>query len=195
MCSLFFVSCNYLENKRKEELRNDSVEQVRIKFTKDSIIEAESIKHIYDSILKAGAQNANENNEIKRINKIKSTIRVTSCYLSKPNSASGCDANFYYINKSEKIIKYLVIDASFKNNVNDLVACNIRKENSFRGKDTGPVKPGKSSGGNWDCAIYNWSATKLVINSIDIDYMDGSSITIIGEELKLVGLKDNQINK
>lgn len=181
------VSCNYVENNRKEKVRNDSIKTANIELEKKAAFTTDSIKHITDSIAKATAK-------LEHIKNVKSTIRVTSCYLSEPNSASGCDANFYYVNKSGKAIKYLVFDASFKNNVGDLVSCDIRSDASFRGKDTGPVKDGRSSGGTWDCVIYNWSATKLVINSIDIEYMDGGTITINGEDLKLIGLKDKQIN-
>ncbi len=184
---LLFLGCNFIENKKKEKIRNDSIVHARIEFVQDSTRTADSIKHINDSITKA-------NVEIERINKIKSSLRVSSCYLSAPNSAGGCDANFYYVNKSNKTIKYIIFDASFKNDVDDIVMCDIRNSISFRGKDTGPIKPGNSGGGSWDCVIYNWSATKMVVNSIDIDYMDGSSISISGKDLKLIGLKDKQIN-
>lgn len=180
------VSCNNAENQRKEKVRNDSITQANLKLKKRAAIVADSIK-IIDSIAQVNAK-------LEHIKTIKSTIRVTSCYLSAPNSASGCDANFYYVNKSGKTIKYLVFDASFKNAVGDLVSCDIRNESSFRGKDTGPVKDGRSSGGNWDSIIYNWSAKKMVINSVDIEYMEGGNITITGEDLKLIGLSDKQIN-
>lgn len=183
---LFFFSCNYIENSKKERQRNDSISHARIEFIKDSTSMADSLKHINDSIKKVKAY-------VVRINSIKSSIRITSCYLSEPNSAGGCDAHFYYVNKSKKTIKYVVFDASFKNNVGDFVTCDISNDASFRGQDTGPVKTGKSSGGVWDCAIYNWSATKLVINSVDIDYMDGTKITIKGNDLLLIGLKEKQL--
>lgn len=177
------VSCNNVEYNQREKLKNDSIAQANLAQEKRSAFLRDSIKHISDSIAK-----------LEHIKTIKSTIRVKSCYLSAPNSAGGCDANFYYVNKSNKTIKYLVFDASFKNNVGDLVRCDIRGDASFRGKDTGPIKYGRSSGGTWDCVIYNWSATKLVMNSIDIEYMEGGTITINGEDLKLIGLKDKQIN-
>lgn len=187
-------SCNYVENNRKEKVRNDSIKQVNIELEKRATFTADSVKHVTDSIKYIADSIAKVTAKLEHIKTIKSTIRVTSCYLSEPNTASGCDANFYYVNKSGKTIKYLVFDASFKNNVGDLVTCDIKNDVSFRGKDTGPVKDGRSSGGTWDCVIYNWSATKLVINSIDIEYMDGGNISISGEDLKLVGLKDKQVN-
>lgn len=191
---LIIVSCNNAENERKEKIKNDSITQANLELKKRATFTADSIKHITDSIKHITDSIAQVTAKLEHIKTIKSTIRVTSCYLSSPNSASGCDANFYYVNKSGKTIKYLVFDASFKNNVGDLVTCDIRNEASFRGKDTGPVKDGRASGGTWDCVIYNWSAKKLIINSINIEYMEGGSITVGGEDLKLIGLKDNQIN-
>ena len=44
----------------------------------------------------------------ERISAIKKTIKITSAYLGRPNSASGVDAYFYYKNLSDKTIKYLV---------------------------------------------------------------------------------------
>lgn len=173
----FIIKCE------SEKINKITVTQPDPEHERRSAIIRDSIKHITDSIA-----------NLEHIKTIKSSIRVKSCYLSPPNSAGGCDANFYYVNKSVKTIKYLVFDASFENNVGDLVTCDIRRDASFRGKDTGPVKTGRSSGGVWDCAIYNWSATKLVINSIDIEYMEGGTITISGEDLKLVGLKERQIH-
>lgn len=185
--TFILFSCNYVDKNKKENSSNDSISRAKYEFEKDSTFKADSIKLIQDSILKAAA-------EIDRIKDIKSTIRVTSCYLSAPNSASGCDASFYYVNKSSKTIKYVVWEGSFKNAVGDYVTCEVRRDSSYRGKDTGPVKSGRSGGGSWECVIYNWSAKTLVINSIDIDYMDGSSITISGKDLKLIGLKDKQIS-
>lgn len=191
---LIIFSCNNAENKLKEKVKNDSITQANLELKKRYAFTADSIKHITDSIKHKTDSIAQVTAKLEHIKTIKSTIRVTSCYLSSPNSASGCDANFYYINKSGKTIKYLVFDASFKNNVGDLVTCDIRNEASFLCRDTGPVKDGRSSGGTWECVIYNWSAKKIAINSIEIEYLEGGSITISGEDLKLIGLVDKQIN-
>lgn len=182
ICLILLISCNYVENNKNTKQKNDSITKTKLEFVKDSIFK----KYVKDSIRK-------DSLEIERIKAIKSSIKVTSCYLSEPNSASGCDAYFWYVNKSKKTIKYLRFYASFKNGVDDIVICDIRRDMTFVGKDTGPIKPNKLGGGCWDCVIYNWSATKLVIESINIEYIDGSSISINGTDLKLIGLKDKQI--
>lgn len=98
----------------------------------------------------------------------------------------GCDATVYYKNLSNKTIKYFYWEGVCKNAVGDAVECEIRGSEKFGGKDTGPVRPGKASGGVWDCIIYNYSARKLVITSVDITYTGGSSIHISENEMKYI---------
>lgn len=51
-------------------------------------------------------------------------------------------------------------------------------------KYTGPLKPGRSDSSNWDCVIYNYSAKRLVITSLDIEYMNGTTIHYNENEVK-----------
>lgn len=122
----------------------------------------------------------------ERISKVKKTIKITSAYLGRPNSASGVDAYFYYKNLSDKTIKYLIWEGYPINAVGDRVDCEIRGYRSYRGRDTGPVKPGRSSGGCWGCAWYNSTAKKLILTGIEIEYMDGSTFTIKEREIEYV---------
>ena len=122
----------------------------------------------------------------ERISEVKKSIKITSAYLGRPNSASGVDAYFYYKNLSDKTIKYLVWEGYPMNAVGDRVSCDIRGYRDFRGKNTGPVKPGKTSGGCWDCAWYNSTAKKLILTGIDIEYMDGTTFTIKENEIEYV---------
>ena len=124
--------------------------------------------------------------QAERISEVKKTIKITSAYLSSPNSASGVDAYFYYKNLSNKTIKYLIWEGYPINAVGDRVACDIRGYNDYRGKDTGPVKPGRKSGGCWECAWYNSTAKKLILTGIEIEYMDGSTFTIKDSEIEYV---------
>ena len=135
---------------------------------------------------RAAALKADSIAKAERAAAVKNTIKITSAYLGSPNSASGVDAYFYYKNVSDKVIKYLVWTGYPMNAVGDRVDCEIRGYADFRGRDTGPVNPGKKSGGCWDCAWYNWTAKKLVITKIEIEYMDGSTFTINEDEIDLV---------
>lgn len=149
----------------------------------------EVFAHLYDSILYPKLLRYTEFKvealEKKRQEMIRS-LAITSYYLSKPNSAGGVSAYFYYKNLSDKTIKYLCWTGIAINAVGDSVDCEARGYYSFNGKDTGPVKKGQTSGGVWDCAWYNYSARKLKITEISIEYMDGTSIVLTGDILESV---------
>lgn len=118
--------------------------------------------------------------------RIKKSIKITSAYLSKPNSVGGVDAYVYYKNISDKTIKYLTWYGYAINAVGDRVACTIRRDYEFAGKDTGPIKPGKKGGGVWECAWYNSTAKLLQIASVHIEYMDGESLFINSDQMSLI---------
>ena len=171
---LFFAFIGLNSNKNTEStlaVVEDSIETV----FDDEAISEPIIDTAQDSIKRE-----------ERINAVKKTIKITSAYLGRPNSASGVDAYFYYKNLSDKTIKYLVWEGYPMNSVGDRVGCDIRGYQDYRGKDTGPVKPGKSSGGCWGCAWYNSTAKKLVLTGIDIEYMDGSTFTITENEIEYI---------
>ncbi len=111
-------------------------------------------------------------------------IFVTYAKLSSPNSAGGCDYDFHYINNSSKTIKYLYWTGVVYNAVNDPVKCIIRGYSTCTGQDTGPIKTGEDGGGTWGCIIYNSSADTMKLNNIRILYMDGSSFSIGGTDIK-----------
>ena len=124
----------------------------------------------------------------KRIDLLKNTIKIKKAYLSSPNSAGGVDAHLVWKNVSNKTIKYLNWSGYPINAVGDPVSCEARGTIEGGGKVTGPIKPGATYGYGtyWDCLWYNYSAKKLVLTEIDIEYMDGSSIHINKNELKYV---------
>uniref|UniRef100_UPI00402650F9 hypothetical protein n=1 Tax=Prevotella sp. TaxID=59823 RepID=UPI00402650F9 len=87
---------------------------------------------------------------------------------------------------SNKTIKYFIWKGYAKNAVGDIVENEIGGNVSFSGKDTGPIRPGKTGGGCWDCIIYNWTAKKLVMTSVTIEYMDGTELKISEKEIKYI---------
>jgi hypothetical protein len=110
-------------------------------------------------------------------------VEITYAYLRDPNTAGGCDAVVTYSNLSDKTIKYFIWRGYALNAVGDKVMCTVRDSYYFAGKDTGPYDPGETlCGGKWGTMIYNYSARKLVIYEISIEYMDGSIILYEGED-------------
>lgn len=105
-------------------------------------------------------------------------IAIKRANMGSANSVGGHDYYFSYVNNSNKTIKYLYWTGTFYNEVNDIVYCDIRDYSSYTGKDTGPVAPGETGGGVWDCVIYNWSADYVKFSNISITYMDGTSASI-----------------
>lgn len=168
---------NGYSNKQRDEA---TAQQLADKKQQDSIAKIEAAeyakeKHRQDSIKR-----------VARIDLLRHTIHINKARISSPNSAGGVDAYFNYKNVSNKTIKYLYWSGYPINRVGDPVECEIRGRSEARGKDTGPIKPGRSSDGYWDCMWYNYSAKKLVLTGVDIEYMDGSTIHISQNELKYV---------
>ena len=114
--------------------------------------------------------------EAKQKEKEKLTyIKFTAAYLGKPNSAGGCDAHFSFKNTSKNTIKYLYIQYEIYNAVDDIVSDRFGRDD-MELQYTGPLKPGRSDSGIWDCIIYDYSAKRLVITGLTIEYMDGMKI-------------------
>ena len=128
--------------------------------------------------------------ELQTENRIENIIRVTKLQVSRPNSAGGVSLYIGFKNMSDKIIKYLTFEVVPYNAVGDIVYCDIRDYANFRGQATGPYAKGEGLAGNnsgyWDCAWYNYSITDVELESIYIQYMDGTSIVLSEDELDYV---------
>lgn len=143
----------------------------------------DSLQTIRDSMQQASVDSIKKANRIKLL---KNSVRITTARLSSPNSAGGVDAIVFYKNLSDKTIKYFYWEGCAKNAVGDIVENEIGGRVLFRGKDTGPIKPRKTGGGCWDCIIYNSTARKLIITEVAIEYMDGTELKILENEIKYI---------
>ena len=157
----------------------------------ESTSNSEADKERLDSLAAIDAAETKRQDSLKRAKRIdllKNTIKIKKAYLSSPNSAGGVDAHLVWKNVSNKTIKYLNWSGYPINAVGDPVSCEARGTIEGGGKVTGPIKPGATYGYGtyWDCLWYNYSAKKLVLTDIYIEYMDGSSIHINSNELKYV---------
>ena len=125
-------------------------------------------------------------NEQQKIN-AKELIRVKSITTSEPNIAGGVDLDIKWTNMSDKVIKYITFTAYPINAVGDIVKCTIRTQNEgqFKGQQTGPISKGEGNkeGYIYANAWYNNTIVKAILMQIDIEYMDGSTVCLMGENL------------
>ncbi|KZL88791.1 hypothetical protein CLMAG_58840 [Clostridium magnum DSM 2767] len=145
---------------------------------------AKALKTQYESDLqkKLDEQKRIEEEQAKQkeIDNVKNTIRLINAWTSRPNSAGGVDLKILWTNTSNKAVKYAFFNVVPYNAVGDPQQCTIRHDPSFRGKVTGPINPGQTYGGDqvWECAWYNNTIVSVKVKSIDITYMDGSTVSI-----------------
>ena len=104
-------------------------------------------------------------------------------YYEDLNSVGGLDYTLTFANNSGKTINYVYFNVHVVNRVGDKVSDTITGKKSFVLKDTGPYAPGDISSGTWGAFMYNYSANKVVIDSIEIKYKDGTSKIIKGSDI------------
>ena len=178
------VSCEeHKARKEREAFIADSLAKRRA-FIQDSLIRRTAF--IQDSLEAARIEAA-------RIEAVKHSIAITSCYLSKADYCGGRDVILGVKNISKKTIKYLVWEGVFYNAVDDMVCCEIRNRYKMRGQVTGPIKPNVWDSYSWDCAIYNHTARRIEITNINIEYMDGTSLNIRGNEIQYLIKQGNKV--
>ena len=103
-------------------------------------------------------------------------IKIQKFSMGK-NSVGGCSASIEYSNVSDKTFKYVYFSVYFQNNVGDDVECTITGDTYSKLQDVGPIEPGKNGSGYWSNLIYNYSATKILLASCSIEFMDGTKTT------------------
>lgn len=150
-----------IEGQKIADLSQAEIEELnRIKKEEEDRIAAEALKSERD--------------------KAREIIRVSRVYTSSPNSANGVDLHIEWTNNSKKTVKYITFTVEPYNAVGDVVRCEIRGRSRFSGHETGPIKPGQSYGYDrlWENAWYNNTIKKAVLLEINIEYMDGTIITL-----------------
>lgn len=137
--------------------------------------------------------------EAKRAKKerLRNIIRVTSVKPYNMDYLGGTDLIVNFVNKSDKVIKYITFYCQPFNAVGDAVSCEIQyksaaslehlSEGAFEA--TGPYAKGEGISGTsrgWSKAWYNSSIKSVKLNKINIEYMDGSTEVISGEDVSYV---------
>lgn len=182
---LIFVIMGCNQEIKKDSNSISPEEQARL----DSLAVLEAARadsvRIYEE---ARAESLRIEEEKIRIKDLRNTIKVINVYPSKPNSAGGVDAHTVWKNTSDKTVKYIDFEWVPFNAVGDAVPCTIRGFRPYRGRVTGPIKPGQTQGYNygWDCVWYNNTITRIVLTDIDIEYMDGTTKNIAARDIEHV---------
>ena len=106
-----------------------------------------------------------------------SPLIITSFWTGAPNSAGGVDLNISYDYISDKEAKYIYFTVTPYNGVDDVVSSEIGNKTKARCKITGPIKKGRDYG-SFSCVWYNHTIKYSKLNMLEIEYMDGTKITI-----------------
>ncbi len=119
---------------------------------------------------------------------VKSSVRISKLWISKPDSAGGVSLYINFTNVSDKPIKYLNFGATFYNAVGDVVTCTIKRRTVNYCSYTGPVAPGSGHSGTgiyWG-KFYNYDIKSVKLSALEVEYMDGSKVEFSNDDLKLV---------
>lgn len=105
-------------------------------------------------------------------------LRIWYLKPSSPNSAGGVDVDAMFTNQSDKMIKYLRVTVVPYNAVMDPVHCHVRGRSSVTLEDVGPWVPNGTDIGGWENVWYNSTISYLSLERVEIEYMDGTKITL-----------------
>ena len=103
--------------------------------------------------------------------------------LPKTNSVGGVSASHLFYNASGKEMKYITFTYVPYNSVKDMVTCTVSKKSKASGRLTGPVAPGYFDVIEWDNLWYNPTVSRILIDEVYIEYMDGTTETIDGKDI------------
>lgn len=122
------------------------------------------------------------------IDEARGIVRVTKVAVSSPDSAGGVELYFNFVNNAEETIKYINFGVTFYNSVGDVVKCKYKKDTINYCYDTGPFATGEGRTGTyWHWGdFYNWDIESCELVYLNIEYMDGSEITLTQDQIGYV---------
>lgn len=158
-------------------------------------------KHIIDSIGEIRlAESMKKVSELKqsllRIYKEHDPILITDVTWSS-NSVGGIEVELEVINCSLQTIKYITFNGYFKNAVGDRCRNEIGGSSTWTGKGIGPIGPRPTTIDNFDermdecngaydfdnLSFYSRVADSFTLSSVTIQYMNGKTVTLSGQNL------------
>jgi len=122
-----------------------------------------------------------------RINELRNILLIEVSKFSVGNYAGGhrCSVNFY--NTSNKDIKYITLYLTYYNKVDDPIYNEISDLSSFGVRHTGVLNAKHETHALWDNVVYNKQVVNNAkVNSIKIEYMDGSKYEFKPDDIKYV---------
>lgn len=106
-----------------------------------------------------------------------------------PNSAGGVDVSVCFQNTSGKVIKYAYFSVTGFNRVGDEDTCRVRHDSKYKLVATGPFDAAFCGELRWECIWYNNTINFARIDSVRIEYMDGTSEEVSGEKLATIQVR------
>lgn len=94
------------------------------------------------------------------------------------NSVGGLEPTIFIANNSGKKIKYIYVNVSFYNAVGDKLRNDIGGYTTSKLKITGYINIWENKQYDWDPVFYEYSARKMKVETMTIEYSDGSKKTI-----------------
>lgn len=97
------------------------------------------------------------------------------------NSVGGVEVDIEFKNRSNKQIAYVYFTLKFYDRMGNAAYCEIQHTHTQRLQYTGPINAGSRKTGYWDPLIYNFSTAAVKPLTIEIEYTDGTKITITSD--------------
>lgn len=105
-------------------------------------------------------------------------------WVERPNSAGGVSVRFSYRNDSTKNIKYVTFTVVPYNAVKDVQRCTTRRQSEMRLQVTGPINAGNPGSCTFENVWYNSTICTVELTKIELEYMDGSTETLAGPDIR-----------
>ncbi|MBM5096062.1 hypothetical protein J8B39_21000 [Vibrio parahaemolyticus] len=113
-------------------------------------------------------------------------IIITDYYQTYPNSAGGVKVHLSAFNMTDKPIKYFDFWAQHYDRVGELQSDDITGSTVKGYRFTGPYLKEKAINGRFGPSFYDFGSNCMVLDRVEVTYMDSTKLTFTGEELKKV---------
>ena len=167
---LFLTSCSDNQDSLDKMRQEIKIEQENFRKNTEVIGHHRRLDQQRDSMINAKLQENLEN--------LKDSVQIIKSYTSLPNSVGGVDLHIIWKNKTKRVVKYANFQVSAVNAVGDEVFSEIRQGGIAVA--TGPFKSNSVNGYGtyWGCMWYNSTIKKCIIQSVELEFFDGTSLQI-----------------